>query len=70
MRETIESLLKRRPFEPFEIRMSNGDSVLVKHPESVVMMKTQVLVVYPEDDRFVFCALLHIADVQRPMQAA
>jgi len=67
--ETIRQLLTRHPFEPFEVRMSNGDSFEVLHPEFAFVLKSNLIIGYPDSDRFAICALLHIADI-RPLQAA
>ena len=67
--ETIRELLHRRPFEPFEVRMSNGDSYVVAHPEFAFVLKSNLFIGFPESDRFAICSLLHIADI-RPLQAA
>ena len=67
--ETIREFLKREPFEPFVIRMSNGEVHHIRHPECAFVMKTKVLVYYPEDDRSVMCALVHINSVES-LQAA
>jgi len=66
---TIREFLKREPFEPFVIRMSNGEVHQIRHPECAFVMKTKVLVYYPEDDRSVMCALVHINSVES-LQAA
>lgn len=62
--ETIRELLRKQPFEPFEIRLSNGDVHAVRHPESAIVLKTNVIVGYPETDRFAVCSLLHIASIE------
>jgi hypothetical protein len=67
--ETIREFLKREPFEPFVIRMSNGEVHEIRHPECAFVMKTRVLVYYPEEDRSVMCALVHINSVET-LQAA
>lgn len=62
--ETMLSLLRRQPFQPFEVRMSNGDSFDVKHPEMVFLLKSSLIFGSLESDDFVFCSLLHVADVK------
>jgi hypothetical protein len=62
--ETMLSLLRRQPFQPFEVRMSNGDSFAVKHPEMVFLLKSSLIFGSPESDDFIFCSLLHVADVK------
>jgi len=41
----------------------------VRHPECAIVMKTKVILGYPEEDRSVYCALIHINTVE-PLQAA
>lgn len=67
--DAIREFILRRPFEPFVIRMSSGESHEVHHPECVALGKTRVYVSYPEEDRLVHCALLHITSVEL-LQAA
>lgn len=62
--EAIRELLKRKPFEPFEVRMSRGDVYQVRHPEQVLVLKTNVVIGFPETDKLAVCALLHIASLQ------
>lgn len=67
--ETIREWLSRRPFEPFLLAMSNGETHPVKHPENVIVLKTRIIVGYPETDQVVHVSLLHINSV-KPLQAA
>ena len=67
--ETIREWLNRRPFEPFELRLSNGAAHQVRHPEVLVIGKTRIAIVDPETDRFVHVALIHINSIQA-LQAA
>lgn len=62
--ETIRELLHQQPFEPFELHMSNGDVVPVRHPELALVLKTNVIVGDSNSDKFAICALLHIANVR------
>jgi hypothetical protein len=62
--ETIRDYLRREPFEPFVIRMSNGEVYEIRHPECAFVMKTRVIVYYPDEDRSVTCALVHINSVE------
>lgn len=62
--ETIREYLRREPFEPFVIRMSNGEVYEIRHPECALVMKTKVIVGYPEEDRTVTCALVNINSVE------
>jgi len=62
--DTIREYLRREPFEPFVIRLSNGEVFEVRHPECAIVMKTRVIVGYPEEDRTVTCGLVHINSVE------
>ena len=55
--ETIKDYLRREPFEPFVIRMSNGEVHEIRHPECAFVMKSRMIVYYPDDDRSVTCSL-------------
>ena len=46
------------------IRMANGETHEVRHPECLIVGANRAVVYYPKDDRFVFCALLHINAVE------
>lgn len=61
--ETMLSLLRRQPFQPFEIRMSNGNAFQIRHPEMAFLLRSSVILGSPESDDFKFLSLLHVADV-------
>lgn len=67
--ETIRSLLRQEPFLPFVIRLSNGESHEVRHPECAALSKTKVIVTYPDEDREVFCSLIHVNSVEMLQRA-
>ena len=62
--ETIREFIRREPFEPFVIRLSNGEAHEIRHPECAAITKSRVIVTYPDEDREVFCALIHINSVE------
>jgi hypothetical protein len=62
--DTLREMIQRRPFEPFCLRLSNGETHEVRHPECAVVGKSKVLVYAPEQDRFVFVALIHVNSVE------
>jgi hypothetical protein len=67
--ESIREFLRREPFEPFVIRMSNGESHQVRHPECLLVLKTKVILGYPDEDRAVHLSLIHVNAVEA-LQAA
>ena len=58
--DSVRQLLRARPFQPFEVRMSNGDAHQIKHPENATLTGSRLIVVEPADDRVDIVALLHI----------
>jgi hypothetical protein len=62
--DTIREWLSRRPFEPFELRLSNGEAHQVRHPEVVALGKNRIAIVDPETDRFVHVALIHVNSIE------
>jgi hypothetical protein len=62
--DTIRDSLRREPFEPFVIRMSNGQVQEIRHPECAFVMKTKMIVYYPDDDRSVTCSLVHVNSIE------
>jgi hypothetical protein len=67
--EVIRELMRRRPFEQFKLRMTNGEVFEVKHPELAIVMKTRVIIADPENDRVWTCSLLHVAAVESSIAA-
>jgi hypothetical protein len=67
--ETLREFVRRQPFEPFVIRMSNGEVHEILHPECLAIGKNRVVVTDPDTDRTVYCALIYINTVE-PLQAA
>ena len=61
--EAMRELLRRQPFEAFEIRLTNGEKHEVRHPEMALLMRLRLVIALP-DDRMVICPLLHIASVE------
>ena len=66
--ETIREWLNRRPFEPFLLALSNGETYQVKHPENVIVLKTRLIVGYPETDLVTHISLLHVNSV-KPLES-
>lgn len=62
--DTIREFARRQPFEPFVIRLSNGETHEVRHPECLLVFKTKVILGYPEDDRSVHLSLIHVNAVE------
>ena len=62
--DTIREWLNRRPFEPFELRLSNGEHYQVRHPELLAIGKNRIIIVEPNTDRVVHVALVHVNSIE------
>jgi hypothetical protein len=65
----IKEFLARRPFEPFRVRLSSGDTFEVRHPENALLVKSGVYVASPDargelPDAASWCSFLHLAAVE------
>jgi hypothetical protein len=75
--DTFKEILHRKPFEPFRVVMSSGESYDIVHPEMAFVTVKALLLAIPdsthaEGERLAFCSYLHIAHVEtlRPSRAA
>ena len=67
--QTFRDLLSQRPFKPFRLVMSSGQSYEVRHPEMAMLTRTDMLVGTDIADdgvpaEFKICSLLHVATVE------
>ena len=67
--ETLQELLLRHPFEPFAVRLSNGEAFEVRHPEMAFVTKSRLVVGQADSDRVTICSLIHINSIEM-LQAA
>lgn len=63
------SMLRRVPFEPFAIRLSNNAVYEITHPKQVAVGRTAIVIGVPAPDlpegvadQFVEASLLHVAE--------
>ncbi len=67
--QTFRDLLAQRPFKPFRLVMSSGQSYEVRHPEMAWLTRTDLLVGVGETDEgvpaeFRICSLRHVATIE------
>ena len=67
--QELQGTLKETPFEPFRIRLSDGQSYEVRHPEFAGLTRHSLYVgVSPDEDdapeRMVQCDLLHVVTIE------
>ena len=61
--EAVREWLVREPFEPFELRLANGEIHQVRHPENAALGRHKMVVVDPETDRATHIALIHLNSI-------
>ena len=54
LRDELHDLIDREPFEPFRIKLVNGDVHDFFHPQNVAIQKTLVQVSPPDQNWFIF----------------
>jgi hypothetical protein len=67
--ETIRKRLHQRPFRPFKLKTSNGEEVVVPHPDFVALSARQVIVIR-EDESVVEIDPLHVVALDTAPPAA
>ncbi len=66
---TLNELLRRQPFQPFRLKLSNSEAVDIRNPALVVLMKRDIFIADPSGDRFHIYSLMHVVRVES-LQAA
>lgn len=67
--QTFRELLAKRPFQPFRLVMSSGQTYEVRHPEMAFLTRSDILVGIGELDEgvpadFKICSLLHVSSIE------
>lgn len=62
--DAVREWLNKQPFRPFVLKLSNGESHEVRHPENVAIGKTRIAVTWPEKEKFVHLSLIHINSIE------
>jgi hypothetical protein len=69
--EELRELIKKTPFQPFRLFLSNGQSYDVTHPDLAMVGRNDLILGLPASDipagvfdRFVFVALMRINNIE------
>lgn len=67
--QTFRDLLSERPFRPFRLVMSSGESYEVRHPEVALVTRHDILIGVNLDSHaspasFRICSLLHVTAIE------
>ncbi len=57
----VREALRQQPFEPFAMRLADGRSLDVRHPEMVAVGQRRLIVVQPDDSWSVIEPLLVVS---------
>jgi hypothetical protein len=63
----LREAIRKQPFEPFAIRLADGRSLPIKHPELVAVGKRRAIVIQ-EDDSCLWLEPLLITSLDWPLQ--
>jgi hypothetical protein len=63
---TIRDLLTQQPFRPFFVHLSNGETYEVRHPEFAIVLKSTLVIGYPDSDRIAIASMIHINNIDFP----
>lgn len=61
--EYFQQLLAARPFEPFVVHLSHGETHAVRYPGCAIVTRGRLIIADPDADRVMHCSLLRIAGV-------
>lgn len=67
---TIQERLDKSPFEPFRIRMNDGEHFDVTNPALVVPMENILFLAMPRRDRFKLLSYQNMTSIAAPLTAA
>ena len=67
--QAFQELLTKRPFQPFRLVMSSGQTYDVRHPEMAFLTRSDILVGIGDTDEgvpaeFKICSLLHVTSIE------
>src|ERR1019366_9504588 len=64
--QVLRQMMLGRPFQPFEVSMSNGEVHQVRYPDFAFVLRTNFVIGDPDADNVVICSLDQMASVQVP----
>ena len=72
--DEIFAAIRRRPFVPFRLHVSDGSSYVLRHPDSILVTRNAVILALPGDvnviaERAVTIAPIHVTRLEELEQA-
>lgn len=67
--EFLRDQLRRQPFQPFRVFLSDGSAHDVRHPEMALLTRREIFIAIPQandrlPNRAVLCDLLHVTRIE------
>lgn len=67
--EKLREHLRRQPFHPFRVFLSDGSKHDVRHPEMAFLTRREIIIAVSQDvggfpERTVICDLLHVTRIE------
>lgn len=67
--QDFDKLLKGRPFQPFRVHLSSGETYEIRHPEMAFLMRTKLVLGLDPDktgyaDDWTMISLLHVTSIE------
>jgi hypothetical protein len=68
--EAVRRLIEKRPFEPFEVQWSSGQTYGVSHSENAHAAQNTLDIGDPDADSVIWCSLIHVAAIRGQQKIA
>jgi hypothetical protein len=62
--DNVRHLMNLEPFEPFEIRLANGDTHRIIDADTIAVGKNVVVIAYSDSDRIAWCTPHQIVSIE------
>jgi hypothetical protein len=70
MNEKLRELVQARPFRPFELRLTNGESHLVRRPEHVMLLNKGFVLIRPKTESAMLWGFSEVAELRSAARKA
>ncbi len=67
--DSLRHFLNAEPFEPFEVRLSNGDIHQVRHRDNMAVGKNTLAILYDDSSRMATCTPHHVVSVEKLIES-
>ena len=64
IRDEIEELLLKHPFDPFLVHLTSGERFEIRNSALAALLKSAIFIAFPNSDRRVIVPFLHVAAVE------